>query len=166
MCAEVRRDRSQHWLVKQEKARAECDKRLRFRLGGDNRLAITLSSYVPNVDCDSSSVPFVRESCAIIERGMQVDDRQLLWGDGRTDPGIQEELPYELISSQPLPSPPQQCSSIEVSTNVQNSSSGPKMRGPDLQQRRPQGSRILVSSVGGHGRADCNVCQEAEARDR
>ena len=71
-------------------------RKLRVRLGGDNHLAVTLASQVPRVECDSSTVPFNRESCAIIERGMNADGKMLLWGDRHLDIKVEEENPYEM----------------------------------------------------------------------
>ena len=74
--------------------------KLKVKIGGDNRLAVTLSPYAPTVQCEGSSIPFNRGSCAAIERGMQAYDKQLLFGDSRLDPAVDEELPYELLSGQ------------------------------------------------------------------
>lgn len=72
---------------------------LKARLGGDNHLAVVLEPYAPAVRCEGSGIPFSRESCAMIERGMLADERQRLFGDDRLDPQVEEPLPYELLSS-------------------------------------------------------------------
>lgn len=80
--------------------------------GGDNRLAVLLRPYVPTIRCEGSNIPFSRESCAAIEWGMEADDRQRLFGDRRLDPAVEEELPYELLSSQVSYSAVPMCESL------------------------------------------------------
>lgn len=43
-------------------------------------------------------MPYAQQTCAMIEQGMEADDRQRLFGDRRLDPEVQESLPLELIS--------------------------------------------------------------------
>ena len=68
--------------------------------GGDNHLAVVLEPYAPTIRCEGSERPLTRQSCAMIERGMEADDRPRLFGDERVDPRVQEPLPYELVSSE------------------------------------------------------------------
>lgn len=48
-------------------------------------------------------MPYAQQTCAMIEQGMEADDRQRLFGDRRLDPEVQESLPLELISGGALP---------------------------------------------------------------
>ena len=81
-----------------------CARDSKAALGGDNHLAVVLEPYKPNVRCEgSSSVPFSRDSCSMIERGMEADDSERLFGDKHLDPAVEEPLPFELLSSEPSP---------------------------------------------------------------
>lgn len=71
--------------------------------GGDNHLAVVLQPTAPPVSCEGSDVPLSAESCATIERGMEADDEMRYWGSSSRDPALNENLPYELLSSQPFP---------------------------------------------------------------
>ena len=39
----------------------------------------------------------------MIERGMEADDRERLFGDKSLDPAVEEPLPFTLLSSEPFP---------------------------------------------------------------
>ncbi len=82
-----------------------------IRIGGDNHLAVLLQPYAPTVHCEDSDVPLSRESCAMIEFGMEADDEQRLFGDESLDPAVEEALPHELLSSEvpPPQSPSARC---------------------------------------------------------
>ena len=75
---------------------------LKARLGGDNHVAVVLAPYAPNVYCEGADVPFSREACSAIERGMQADERPRVFGDERSDPQVDEPIPYELLSSESI----------------------------------------------------------------
>lgn len=76
---------------------------LKAGIGGDNHLAVVLQPTAPPVRCEDSGVPFSSESCATIERGMEADDEMRYWGSSSRDPALNENLPYELLSSGPFP---------------------------------------------------------------
>lgn len=71
--------------------------------GGDDHLALVLQPIAPSVRCEGPSVPFSPESCATIESSMEADDEVKYWGSSGRDPALNENLPYELLSSEPFP---------------------------------------------------------------
>ena len=65
--------------------------------GGDNKLAVVLSSYIPNIQCQRDSVFRNGQSCGSLLADMPATMDRILFGPHGT-PGIQEPLPQIVLS--------------------------------------------------------------------
>lgn len=70
--------------------------------GGDNNLAVILSTYEPQIRC-SPGTPFRNApSCNGLLADMPASREKILWGPGST-PGVQEVLPQLILAGKFLP---------------------------------------------------------------
>ncbi|CAF9916553.1 hypothetical protein IMSHALPRED_003232 [Imshaugia aleurites] len=71
-------------------------------IGGDNNLAVVLSTYEPNIRCSTTATFDAASSCGSILADMPASTEKLLFGP-ETAPGVQEQLPQLLASSKLSP---------------------------------------------------------------
>lgn len=70
------------------------------QLGGDNHLNVAIADYVPNVRCDKTATPGPPwESCLLIIADMTATRDRKVFGDKRSDPRVEVNLPFVLKAS-------------------------------------------------------------------
>ncbi|KAG6988528.1 hypothetical protein G7Y79_00072g097900 [Physcia stellaris] len=69
-----------------------------INIGGDNRVAVSLSKHEAKVRCQGQSVPIQVAACSTIQWAMNAAPKQKLFGDPLMDPDVDVRLPFGFLA--------------------------------------------------------------------